>query len=153
MTKLKKDIKNKTKEYTTNESRMKSTIADFDAKNKELNKQLEILKSLDAKKISEIDESQKFVSQKFDDVAKDLSDVKMKLNKNIYKTNKNNKYSRLDCLELAGVPWQAPENEENCKLIVQEICKELHYWLPDMAISTAHRMSQHPDKKVHLLSL
>ena len=84
MTKLKKDIKNKTKEYTTNESRMKSAIADFDAKNEELNKQLEILKSLDAKKISEIDESQKFVSQKFDDVAKDLSDVKMKLKKMFY---------------------------------------------------------------------
>ena len=108
---------------------MKNNLKDFEAKNKELYEQLEKLKSLDVKKLSDIDESQNFVSKKYDEVSKnvtnvkDLRDMRKKLNINIHQTHKNSKYSRRDCLEFAGIPWQAAENEDDCKAIIMMICR------------------------------
>ena len=38
------------------------------------------------------------------------------------------------------------DGKENCKESIISICKELHLWLPDMSISTAHRLWQHSNK-------
>ena len=67
--------------------------------------------------------------------------------RNSLKTERNSGYSRLDSLEVGGVPINADfEGKEDCKSMIKDICKELHLVLRDDAISTAHRLKQHPSK-------
>ena len=148
MQRIEKTINNKTKDYSKAEKKVKEILNQYESKNAEINKHLEDFKTFDKQKVLDIDESQNFVSNKYDNLVKDLDEVKKRLNKNITKTHNNSKYSRLDCLVFDGVPTCLDANgEENCKEMIINICKELHLWLPEMAISTAHRMYQHPDKK------
>ena len=55
-------------------------------------------------------------------------------------------YSRQDHVTFSGVPFApGPDGVENCKQMVVNICRELHYNIPPNEISTAHRLKQHPD--------
>ena len=60
MNKYKREFIHKTNQNNETEIRMKNNLKDFEAKNKELYEQLEKLKSLDVKKLSDIDNSQIF---------------------------------------------------------------------------------------------
>ena len=147
LAKQEKNITTKTKEYTKTETRMKAILNECESKKNELTTQIENMKIGDKQKIKDIDESQTFVSHKYDELLQELGDVKKRLAKNIEKTEQNNKYPRRDCLEVKEVPVILDEEgKENCKNVVIEICKELHLWLPEMSISTAHRLKQHPDQ-------
>ena len=78
---------------------------------------------------------------------KEMGEMKTKLTRNIEKTEQNNKYPRRDCVVFKEVPVVLDsEGRENCKTSVINICKELHLRLPEMSISTAHRLWQHSDK-------
>ena len=102
--------------------------------------------------LENIEKSQEFVSAKYEEfrdqqqkLATTVTSLKEKLARQEIKAEHNANYPRWDCLELRGVPRVPVDafGNENCKEIVINICKELHYWLPPSAISTAHRLKKH----------
>ena len=157
-----KTVTNKTKEFTGLVKKIKTELNEVD----KLRKELQDFK--DSNNIGEIGKSQKFVSEKYDELAKEtvsmatkfkenmniqkkidneLIELKKKLDNNIKHTSSNAKYSRMDSLEVNGVPYTMNnEGKESCKHLILDICKELHLLLPENAISTAHRLRQHHTK-------
>ena len=105
--------------------------------------------------INGIEKSQEFVSAEYTDFKKKQDEMEKEM-KELQKAVKHQgrkaehacNYSRWDCLDLAGVPYVPIDEEgnENCREMVINICKELHYWVPASTISTAHRLKQHPSK-------
>ena len=143
----KQSICTKTKEYTKTETRMKTVLQECETKKKELIAQLENTKIINNVEVKDISESQTFVSKKYDELREEIGDMKKKLAKNIVKTEQNNKYPRRDCVEFKEVPYTPnSDGRENCKEVITNICKELHLWLPEMAISTAHRLNQRANR-------
>ena len=56
-------------------------------------------------------------------------------------------YSRMDHVVFNGVPFcRGMNGNENCKQMIVNICKELHYIVPISEISIAHRLKQHHSK-------
>ena len=110
---------------------------------------------IDGKKVIKVEGSQDFLSNQYDAVVKENTEIKenidklsKKIEQNMQKTERNAGYSRFDCLELGGVPvHKDSDGKENCKHMVINICKELNLSLREDSISTAHRLKQHPDKK------
>ena len=104
--------------------------------------------------LQEVNASQNFVSDRYDvflreqtAMKNEVKEIKQKLAKQENKTEHMNNYFRWDHVVFGGVPpCLAPDGSENCKLMVVNICKELHYNIPINEISTAHRLKQHPDK-------
>ena len=153
-----KKVNSKIKNYTEMETKFKKEMSEIE----ELKSSLQTYK--DSEEIQEISKAQEFVSDKYDEIltkAKEIDskfatnattqqtintqieEIHKKLEINIKHTEQNRKYNQRDCLEVMGVPRF---KNENCKEMIQNICKELHLILPNNAISTAHRLGQHPNK-------
>lgn len=119
-------------------------------------------------KTSEIVTSQDFMSSKFDDFKDEISKMKNEVNK-IKKKQETNEdkiqtqetklvhqenktehmftYSRQDHVLFSGVPLcPGLDGSENCKQMVVDICRELHYSIPINEISTAHRLKHHHER-------
>ena len=150
----KKTFTKKTDEIDTLKNSIQTTIEETDKARLSLKKSIDELKTIDGKKIIEIEGSQEFVSGQFDKIMEstnelknNFTDLEKRVQKNSQKSEKNANYPRQDCLEVSGVP-RCPDHdgEEDCKKMVIDICKELHLSLRDDAISTAHRLKHHPDK-------
>ena len=150
----KKTFTKKTDEIDTLKNSIQTTIEETDKARLSLKKSIDELKTIDGKKIIEIEGSQEFVSGQFDKIMEstnelknNFTDLEKRVQKNSQKSEKNANYPRQDCLEVSGVP-RCPDHDgkEDCKKMVMDICKELHLSLRDDAISTAHRLKHHPDK-------
>ena len=104
--------------------------------------------------IRDIEESQQYVSNKYDifmreqtRLKRDVDEMKKSLEKQENKTEHMINYSRFDHAVFSGVPFQfGPDNIENCKEMIVNVCRELHYNIPINEISTAHRLKQHPNR-------
>jgi len=116
-------------------------------------------------KVTEIVSSQEFMSKKYDDFTEEVKEIKndvreikkkqetneskihtqeTKLVHQEHKTEHMFTYSRQDHVLFSGVPiCSGPDGYENCKEMVVNICRELHYNIPINEISTAHRLKQH----------
>ena len=116
-------------------------------------------------KVEEIISSQEFMSNQYDDFKEEIKKMKNDVNeiKTKQETNENkihtqetkmvhqeNKtehmftYSRQDHVLFSGVPFSpGPDGNENCKLMVVNICRELYYNIPINEISIAHRLKHH----------
>ena len=152
-----KNIENVSRKVTSNTQELenlKQTLQD------EIDKETE-----KRNKMKELTESQEFVTGKFDEYEKehkemknDINEIKKtvqnqgnkiqtqesKLSKQENKTEHMFQYSRQDHVCFSGVPVCPDRNGiENCKLMVLNICRELHYSIPPNEISTAHRLKQH----------
>ena len=150
---IKKSIDHKTSKYSEMENK---SIAEFEELQKlkvKLQKQLEDSAD-ELKKITAIDESQKFVAGKYDRILenqkkfeKDVGNLKSEVAVQTKKTEGNAKYTRRDCLEWGEVPVTLNDHgRENCKYLIIGLCKEMNYWLRPEHISTAHRLQQHESK-------
>ena len=162
-----KEINNRMKNLMSIENKIKE---EFNEMKKIKNDLKSIQKSTE---IKEITKAQEFVGAKYDEIIeetkkvaeqvksyadektksdKQLHEINKRLETNIKHTHHNSKYSRKDCAELGGVNTtlndtnSKGERVENCKKLVIDICKEMHLIIPPSAISTAHRLAQHPDK-------
>ena len=159
--KFEKDIKqtekslvNKTKEYFATQKKVEKSLQETNNSHIKLKQCIDTLKTIDGKKIIEIEGSQEFVSNQYDNVVQTNKEIKQNIEnlakqveRNAVKSERNAGYSRMDCLELAGIPKNEDfEGKEDCKEMVKNICKKLHLSLRDDAISTAHRLKKHPDK-------
>ena len=148
-----KALNNKTKNYLFTHTKMNEQLEDMTKIKNKLQEHLEGING-NGKKLSDIDQSQKYVSAEYDEIKakqdeyeSELKEMKRKLEYQEKKTEHTANYSRLDCLEVSNVPYALDRNGvENCKWQIIEICKELHYWIPEHSISTAHRKKQHPSK-------
>ena len=148
-----KSITNKTKDCLFTHRKTHEELEEITKIKKKLEKQLNDAQT-EVKKVNEIDQSQKFVSAEYDEIKNkqtqhetEMQEIKRKLQRQEQKTERTANYTRLECLELGGVPTVLDcEGRENCKWQVMEICKELNYWLPEHTISTAHRKKQHYSK-------
>lgn len=125
-------------------------------------------KSEKREKIDDVVSSQEFVTNKYDDIEKEQNELKNdvkelkkkienhenkiqtqegKIHKQEIKTEHIFTYSRQDHVCFSGVPiCRGPDGMENCKQMVINICRELHYNIPPNEISTAHRLKQHSDR-------
>ena len=150
----KKTIIKKTEEIDTIRNKIKETMEETNKTRVLLKKSIDELETVDGKKIIEIEGSQEFVSSQYDKLVESTTELKnnyVNLEKqvqiNSQKSEKNASYTRWDCLEVGGVPLNPDfEGKEDCKKMVMDICKALHLSLRDDAISTAHRLKQHPSK-------
>ena len=151
---LNKNFTKKTDEINTMRIAIQKTIEETDKARLSLKKSIDDLKVIDGKKIIAIEGSQEFVSDQYDKIIEstkelknNFTDLEKRVQKNSQKSEKNANYPRRDCLELSGIPVRPDHNgEEDCKQMVMDICKELHLSLRSDAISTAHRLKQHPSK-------
>ena len=106
--------------------------------------------------IKSIEQSQQFVSDEYEEFREQqkelvsaVASLEQKVAKQEVKSEHNANYPRWDSLEMDGIPYNPVDSfgNENCKEMVINICKEMHYWLPASAISTAHRLKKHPNKR------
>ena len=119
-------------------------------------------------KINDVVNSQEFVTRKYDDYEKEhndmkntINDLKSKVETNVSeiqthgnkiqkqeaKTEHMFTYSRQDHVCFSGVPFcRGPDGAENCKQMIINICRELHYNIPPNEISTAHRLKAPHDR-------
>ena len=137
-----KTLINKTKQYISTENKVKNEL-------KSLSELKTGLQELTNQKIqvNDIDNAQKFVSAEYDDLNRKVDEMSKDLKKQANKTEHMFNYSRWDDAEFSGVPYALDnEGNEDCKTMIVNICKELHYVLPVNEISTAHRLKQHPRK-------
>ena len=106
-------------------------------------------------KVNEIDTSQRFVSAEYDDLMKVNKRLREKVdqmekdqnklttdhNKLANKTEHIFNYSHWDHVIFLGVPkCHVRGQTEDCKQMIVDICRELHYNIPMREISTAHRL-------------
>ena len=149
-----KTIANKTKQFISTQNKVQKEIEELSNLQNEWEKLLKA--KTDGTDIVNIEKSQQFVSDEYDEfrekqktLVKKVTSLEEKVAKQAAKSEHNSNYSRWDSLELDGIP-RVPVDEygnENCKEMVINICKELHYWLPPSSISTAHRLKKHPSKR------
>lgn len=111
---------------------------------------------------AQIEQSQKFISQKFDELVGSMQqtkkhiqtlECKIKEQDNFIKELKGEassrdeeldeiqQYSRRDCIEIVGIPHLPRDNPRN---IFKELCSSIDVDLEDHEISTVHRL---PDTK------
>ena len=58
-----------------------------------------------------------------------MTDIRKTLKRHAAKSEKTANYTRLDCVNFGGVQYVYNNNNtEDCKSIIIQICKELHYW-------------------------
>ena len=149
-----KSVTNKMKEISSMQKKLEKTLEDMDKSRLKLTESIDSLKTIDGKKIIEIEGSQDFVSSQYDNILKNNNDMKeditqlaKQVERNSMKTEQNAGYSRRDCLEFGGIPKNIGfDGKEDCKKMIKDICKVLNLSLRDDAISTAHRLKQHPSK-------
>ena len=147
-------IKNKTREYAGTQTKVKKTLSEMSDLEKKLQTSLQSLKTIDGKKVIEVEGSQDFLSSQYDDVIRQNDEIKVNIEKlskkvemNTLKAERNANYPRYDCVEFGGVPQNKNnEDKEDCKSMVINICKEMNLSLREDSISTAHRLKQHPSK-------
>ena len=129
---------------------------------KELKAEFHTLKSNIIDRCNQIEKSQKFVSQKFDESTKTIQETKKQILELESKTKQQeltiqrlqasiamqaddmdelHQYSRRDCLEIVGIP-KLPD--DNPKQLFKELCSAMHIELEDNEIATVHRL---PDMK------
>ena len=148
-----KSINNKTKNCLFTHTKIHEELEEITKIKTKLEKQLNGNKS-DSLRLCDIDQSQKFVAAEYDKIKmkqtqyeSEIKEMKKKLERQEQKSERTANYSRLECLEVDGVPViKDCEGNENCKWQIIEICKELNYWIPEHTISTAHRKKQHFSK-------
>ena len=149
-----KSITNKTKDLLSTQNKLQSNMSEISNLQNEWEKLLKA--KTDGCDIRNIEQSQQFVSDEYDEfrekqknLASTVASLEEKVAKQEVKSEHNANYPRWDSVEVAGIPL-LPIDEfgnENCKKMIMDICKELHYWLPLSAISTAHRLKKHPSRR------
>ena len=159
-----KSITNKTKDLLSTQNKLQSNMSEISNLQNEWEKLLKA--KTDGCDIRNIEQSQQFVSDEYDEfrekqknLVSTVASLEEKVAKQEVKSEHNANYPRWDSVEVAGIPL-LPIDEfgnENCKKMIMDICKELHYWLPLSAISTAHRLKKTPkqawppsnDRQIH----
>ena len=149
-----KSIALKTKHFISTQNKLQNNLTELNNLQKEWENLLKA--KTDGCEIRNIEKSQQFVSEEYEDfreehkkLASTVASMEKEIAKQAIKSEENANYPRWDSLELAGIP-PCPVDKfgnENCKEMVINICKELNYWLPASAISTAHRLKKHPSRR------
>ena len=140
--KYNKENNNRANEYHKLQQKVKTQLEGVKNIKEDYKKQLQEFENIDPKKFKAIESSQKFISEKYDEVNNHVKKVAEQLAVEKSKSEHHAVYSRIDSLEVAGVPAM---KDEHCKTIVENVCKELHYNIRDGAISTAHRLKPRRD--------
>ena len=148
-----KSIVNKTKNYLATEKKITCNLKEMTSLMEQLQAKLNSVKENNVK-VTEIDASQKFVSAEYDELMKVNNRLKEKVDKmekehhNLAnKTEHIFNYSHWDHVVFGGVPYFfGRDKSEDCKQMIVNICRELHYNIPIREISTAHRLKQHHSK-------
>ena len=143
--KYNKENNNRSNEYNKLQHKVKTELDEVKKMKNEYNKHLKEVQKVDLKKFKEIEESQEFISAKYEEVNKNVKKVEEDLATTKSKSEQNAAYSRLNNLEVAGVPVLPNEQDVDCKTIIKEVCRELHYNIREGTISTAHRLKPRRD--------
>ena len=160
ITQMRKDIKLIQKQQTHSKNKFEG----YTTKTNELVGRIEALENslkthfenckIDANTVNDIGSSQDFVSGQYDAVLKEQMQMKLnfgemqkKLTKQESKSEQTMNYIKWDHAVFGGIPYHfGPDGIENCKQMIVNICRELHYNIPINEISTAHRLKQHRNK-------
>ena len=168
---LKKEVATLKKGVKATDKTLSNQKKECDKTKEDVKNQLTLLKNLKADMkpkleninahknlVNHIESSQKFVSAEYDDMVwknadlqKEVDKIKERVTKQANKLEHTSNYTHWDNVQIDGVNVcnlvDRDGNEyENCKQMVVDICKELHYNLPITEISTAHRLKHHPNK-------
>ena len=127
-------------EFSKLQHRVKADLDEVKKAKSNFNKQLKEFQLIDVKKFKEMEKSQVFISEKYEEVNKNVKTMSEDLAITKSKSEHNAAYSRFNNVEMAGIPVQPNEKDEDAKTIVENICKELHYSIRKGTISTAHRL-------------
>ena len=77
-------------------------------------------------------------------IKRQVGEMQQKLAKTEHKAESIGNYCRWDHAIFGGIPYSPGiDGLENCKQIIVNVCRELHYNIPINEISTAHRLKQH----------
>ena len=147
------NVTEKRKEFESTENRLKDELEELRELKSKLKSHLD-QNRVNTNIVKEIDSSQNFVSSQYDAFLREqmamkgeVKEIKQKLAKQENKTEHIFNYSTWDHVEFSGIPYCfGPNGIENCKEMIVNICRELHYNIPINEISTAHRLRHHPDK-------
>ena len=160
ITQMRKDIKLIQKQQTHSKNKFEG----YTTKTNELVGRIEALENslkthfenckIDANTVNDIGSSQDFVSGQYDAVLKEqmqmrlnFGEMQKKLTKQESKSEQTMNYIKWDHAVFGGIPYHfGPDGIENCKQMIVNICRELHYNIPINEISTAHRLKQHRNK-------
>ena len=149
-----KSITLKTKDLLSTQNKIQNDMQEISKLHEEWEKLLKA--KTNGCVIKDIEQSQQFVSEEYEEfrdkqekLASTVASLEQKVAKQEVKSEHNANYPRWDSVEIEGIPTVPVDayGNENCKEMVINICKELHYWLPPSAISTAHRLKKHQNKR------
>ena len=149
-----KHIADKTKDFIATKNKMQNDMTEISRLQGEWEKLLNA--KTDGCQLMNLEKSQEFVSAEYEEFREQqkelvttVTQLQQKVAKQEIKTEHNANYPRWNALELRGVPVVPVDayGNENCKEMVLNICKELQYWVPPSAISTAHRLKKHPSSR------
>ena len=150
-----KSITTKTRDLLSTQNKIQTSFTEINNLHEEWEKLLKA-KSEGADVVRSIEQSQKYVSEEYEDfrekhkkLISTVTSLEQKVAKQEVKSEHNANYPRWDSVEISGIPVRPVDSygNENCKEMVVNICRELHYWLPPSAISTAHRLKMHESRK------